>query len=167
MKKALLILVASLLFIGVVVFILASLGFTMFKYKTVENSKELATNKETETEIKINDIDKIINHEWKWVKTMMNNDEVITPKNKDVFSISFKENNVLSGTTDCNGFFGKYLVADNNLTLNMLGATKKYCQNSQEAGFMKSLNEVESCFINENNQLVFQLKYDTGSMIFE
>jgi hypothetical protein len=41
-----------------------------------------------------------------------------------------------------------------------------YCENSQEAEFTKMLGEVESYYFTNRGELVFNLKFDSGSMIF-
>lgn len=114
----------------------------------------------------INVTSQITGRAWKWVHTKMNNDEIITPKKSDAFSINFKDDGNLNGTTDCNNFFGKYEISGNKLSFGALGSTLMFCDGSQENVFTKSLSEIESYFIDENNNLVLQLKMDTGSMIF-
>ncbi|MFZ2310888.1 MAG: META domain-containing protein [Patescibacteria group bacterium] len=110
----------------------------------------------------------ITEREWMWVETKMNNDKIITPKQSDSFVINFKNDNVVSGSTDCNRFFGRYEMSDGKLTLvEPLAMTEMYCVDSQESIFVDFLGEVESYFINKDNKLVLQLKMDTGVMIFK
>jgi heat shock protein HslJ len=115
----------------------------------------------------INITSQLTNRTWKWVDTKMNNDEIINPKKSDAFSINLKDDGSINGTTDCNNFFGKYEIFGNKLSIGALGLTLMFCDGSQENVFTKSLSEIESYFIDENNNLILQLKMDTGSMIFK
>lgn len=115
----------------------------------------------------INIPSQLTNRVWKWVNTKINNDEIITPKKSDAFSINLKDDGSVDGTTDCNNFFGKYEISGNKISFGELGSTLMFCDGSQENIFTKSLSEIESYFISENNNLILQLKMDTGSMIFK
>lgn len=108
----------------------------------------------------------ITNQNWQWVDTKMNNDEIITPKKSGAFSLNLKEDGAVNGSTDCNGFFGSYTISGNKLTFSQLGSTLMFCEGSQESIFTKSLAEVESYLIDSNNNLLLQLKMDSGVMIF-
>jgi heat shock protein HslJ len=104
---------------------------------------------------------------WQWTKTVMNNDEVITPRDSEAFSITFTEDGKLNGTTDCNNFFGAYTETGDDLSFGPFGSTKMYCEGSQELEFTKSLGEVEKFLFTESGDLVLTLKFDSGSIIFE
>ena len=117
--------------------------------------------------VEVNIVSQITNREWKWASTQMNNDTVVFPKKKNAFTLTFKEDGSISGKTDCNSFFGQYKVADNKLSFDRFGSTLMFCEGSQESVFMKALNEIESYFIDKNNNLILQIKFDSGSMIFK
>ncbi len=115
-----------------------------------------------------NILSQITNRKWVWVNTLMNNDTVTSPKKMDAFSITFNEDGSVTGTTDCNNFFGQYLVDGNKLSFGQFGSTMMACEGSQETEFLKNLGEIESYFINNtDNTLVLLIKYDSGSMIFK
>ncbi|MBU1014028.1 MAG: META domain-containing protein [Bacteroidetes bacterium] len=103
---------------------------------------------------------------WKWEKTIMNNGKSTVPNNEDAFSLFFSDDGKIFITTDCNTFSGIHKISDNKLTLGPLKSTRKFCEESQEDIFIKSLNEVDTWFINEKQQLILQLKFDSGSIIF-
>ena len=115
----------------------------------------------------LKNLSSLTDRDWKWVRTEMNNDEIITPKKADAFSIAFKSDGSVSGRTDCNSFFGQYEIAEGKLSFGAMGSTKMFCEGSQEDVFMKSLGEVESYFINKDNKLILQIKLDSGIMMFE
>jgi len=114
---------------------------------------------------KQNDIS-IIGYLWKWEKTLMNNGKSIVPNKENTFSLFFGDDGKIDITTDCNTFSGMHKISDNKLTLGPLKSTRKFCEGSQEDIFIKSLNEVDSWFINEKQQLILQLKFDSRSIIF-
>lgn len=109
---------------------------------------------------------------WRWERTQMNDDTVITPQKAEAFTISFftdeatGETNKVSGTTDCNGFFGSYFLQDNQITFNPLGSTMMYCEGSQESEFLGQIQSVNQFLMETPDQLVLLLPYDSGSMIF-
>jgi len=113
-------------------------------------------------------LSQITNREWTWVSTVMNDGSNMIPRIPDAFRITFLEDGSFSGTTDCNSFFGQVTIENNKLVFGPIGATKMYCEGSQEAEFLKSLAEVESFMINaQENQLVFFMKFDSGSITLE
>ena len=108
----------------------------------------------------------IVNRPWKWVRTQMSSGDVTSPIKQDAFTITFGEDGKVTGTTDCNNFFGSYTVQDNLISFGDLASTKMYCEGSQESDFLRYLGEVQS-FLIVGNQLVLEIKYDSGQVIFE
>jgi len=47
-----------------------------------------------------------------------------------------------------------------------LATTRKFCENSQENEFLKFLSDISNYSFN-NNQLILEIKMDSGIMIFE
>jgi heat shock protein HslJ len=73
------------------------------------------------------------------------------------FTIDSNENKI-SGKTDCNTYFGDYVVTKNNkIEIELLGVTKMYCENN----VMKFESELFKAFSNiiafnfDNNRLTF------------
>ena len=116
--------------------------------------------------IEMEDMQPFTEREWTWVRTVMNNDETFVPDLPDSFVIQFMQEGNFSGKTDCNSFFGQYEIQEHELSLGPIGATRVFCENSQEDVFLKFLNEVDSYFVNDEGFLFLQLKYDSGAMIF-
>jgi heat shock protein HslJ len=104
---------------------------------------------------------------WTWVKTSYNNDTEITPNQPEAFTLTFTEEGMVSATTDCNAISGTYSTEGNQITFGPLAMTKKYCPNSQEQDFAKTLSETQSFFFTSKGELVFDLKFDSGSAVFE
>lgn len=118
------------------------------------------------TEVKVSAPVQITNRNWKWVNTV-SIDEVIIPQKTGAFSFNLKEDGSVTGTTDCNSFSGKYEISGDKISFNSFVSTLMFCEGSQETIFTASLAEVESYSVNEEKNLVFQLKDNLGSMIFE
>lgn len=103
---------------------------------------------------------------WTWVKTTYNNDTELIPLQAEAFSLTFKEGGTFSATTDCNSMSGAYEIEENRITFGNMITTLMYCEGSQEQEFGVMLNEVHSFFFTDSGELVFDLKYDTGSSVF-
>ena len=116
--------------------------------------------------IEMQDMQPFTEREWTWVSTVMNNDETFVPDQPHAFVIQFMQGGNFSGKTDCNSFFGQYEIQEHKLSLGPIGATRMFCENSQEDVFLKFLNEVDSYFVNDEGFLILQLKYDSGVMMF-
>lgn len=101
---------------------------------------------------------------WTWSKTTMKSTSTI-PKKLNAFTLTFKADGSLSGTTDCNTFFGNYKIASTTLSFSQLGSTKMYCEGAQEGDFMATLQEVKSFLIDKSNNLT--LTTTSGSMMFK
>lgn len=103
---------------------------------------------------------------WTWIKTVYNDDTVITPRLTDKFNLTFK-NNTFSATTDCNGVGGEYKETNNKqITFTKMMSTLMFCEGSQEAEFSKGLSEVSSYHFTSKGELILEIKMDSGTMIF-
>lgn len=105
------------------------------------------------------------NTSWVWKTTQMSDGTVIEPKTKGAFVLNFQPENALGVQTDCNSYFGTYMVSGTDITMNPLGSTMMYCEGSQESAFIRTVNQVSS-YMMKDRDLVLMLKYDSGSMIF-
>ena len=103
---------------------------------------------------------------WYWVKTVYNDDTVHTPAKPDVFSLTFGDDGNVNVTTDCNNVRGNYVVDENRIQFGQMMSTRMYCEGSQEQLFSKMLDSISSYFFTNRGQLVLEIKFDSGSMIF-
>jgi heat shock protein HslJ len=104
---------------------------------------------------------------WTWINTVYGDDKEIKPTGTKPFTLTMKKDKSFSATTDCNGVGGEYVLKDDNkISFTKMMSTLMYCENSQEAEFTKMLGEVESYYFTNKGELVFNLKFDSGSMIF-
>lgn len=104
---------------------------------------------------------------WTWIRTLYSNDKIVIPAKPGVFTLTFRDDGSLNATTDCNRMFGSYSVDETQLSFSKLAATKMYCPDSQEHDFANMLSQVTSFLFTADSQLVLELKYDSGQMIFE
>ncbi len=103
---------------------------------------------------------------WTWVKTTYNNDTEFVPNNTDAFVLTFQDSGSFSATTDCNAMSGTYEVVDNKITFGPIASTKMFCEGSQEQDFAAVLTEAQSFFFTSRGELIFELKFDSGSAVF-
>lgn len=105
---------------------------------------------------------------WVWKETLYNNDDVVTPKEKDAFVLKFGEDGKFSATTDCNNVMGSYTVDGSALSFGEdMASTKMACgEDTQEEVFTKMLIETTGHLITDDGNLALELKLDTGSVIF-
>ena len=103
---------------------------------------------------------------WNWVNTTYNNGSTTVPKSQEKFKLTFTKPNRFSATTDCNGVEGEYTVIGSKIVFDKMMSTLMYCDGSQEGEFSKALSEVQSFHFTSKGELVFDLKFDSGSMMF-
>ena len=103
---------------------------------------------------------------WNWVETVYNNDTKTALLDTTAFVLTFLNDSTFSATTDCNNMHGKYILNNNQISFGSIAITKKYCENSQEDEFLSTLEATQSYFFTENAELIFDLKYDSGSARF-
>lgn len=113
--------------------------------------------------------EKLQSKKWVWVKTQISDGTLITPKKAGDFSLIFAKNGKLSIDTDCNSMSTTYSLGNENTiqVSDKIMSTKMYCAESLENIFTKDLVESVIFSFNEEGQLILDLKYDTGSMVFE
>ncbi|MCX6753021.1 MAG: META domain-containing protein [Candidatus Nomurabacteria bacterium] len=104
---------------------------------------------------------------WNWINTIYRDGKIIKPIKENIFSITFKKDNTFSVTTDCNSAGGEYLLNGNKIIFNNMMSTMMYCDGSQEGDFIKMLNETQSYMFTSKGELIFNLKPDTGSIVFK
>jgi heat shock protein HslJ len=86
-------------------------------------------------------------------------------KKSTAFSVTFKADGTLSGTTDCNTFFGSYKMDTNKLSFGQFGLTKMFCEGTQENEFLAELEKVTMFSIDMNKNLI--LMSGTTTMTFK
>lgn len=104
---------------------------------------------------------------WSWQKTVMSDGSVVTPQVADKFTITLGADGNLSGTTDCNGFFGGYsLGSDGVLKFGPLASTMMFCDGSQEQVFVAAVQKVVSYSAGTTGSLMLSLTNNEGTIYF-
>lgn len=105
---------------------------------------------------------------WTWTSTQMNDGTLVSPARPDAFTLSFGADGTVSGTTDCNSFFGEYAEGEGRtISFGAFGMTKMFCEGSQEAEFVRMVADSTSYLFTDAGELVLLIKYDSGSVMFE
>lgn len=104
--------------------------------------------------------------QWKWVQAIYSDGKVITPK-KDLFTLTLKNDGTFSATTDCNGVGGNYIATKSSITFDKMVSTMMFCDGSQEADFTKLLTQTDMYLFTSKGELVLNLKYNSGSVVFK
>lgn len=104
---------------------------------------------------------------WEWMNALYGNDTEIKPLAGKKFTLTFKDKNTFSATTDCNNMGGEYIVNGKNISFGKIFSTKMYCEGSQEGDFLKTLGEIQDFHFTPKGMLVFGLKFDSGSALFK
>jgi heat shock protein HslJ len=103
---------------------------------------------------------------WSWVNTTYSDGKIITPHIANKFILTMKNNKTFSAATDCNGVGGEYTTTGHDIIFTRMMSTMMYCEGSQESDFANMLAETQSYFFTANDELVFNLKFDRGSVVF-
>jgi heat shock protein HslJ len=104
---------------------------------------------------------------WSWIRTVYNNDTTIKPTKSGVFTLTFNNDNTMTVGTDCNRMNGSYSVDGRLLSIGKLAATRMYCPDSQESKFADMLSQVAAFLFTSKGELVLELKFDSGQMVFK
>lgn len=103
---------------------------------------------------------------WTWEFTSLNDEKNVIPHQSDSFTITFHEDGVFYGTTDCNYLSGQYRTEESHIKLYDISFTEMYCEGSQEAYFVGSLAELDHFIINDESELRVFFKNSDDYMVF-
>ncbi len=103
---------------------------------------------------------------WSWIKTTLNDGRIISPKITNKFTLEFKSDKTFSASTDCNGVGGEYSTNAGKISFTSMMSTLMYCEGSQEAEFRKFLEDSTGFHFTSKGELVLDLKFDSGSVVF-
>ncbi|MBP9710907.1 MAG: META domain-containing protein [Candidatus Pacebacteria bacterium] len=102
---------------------------------------------------------------WTWVAALYNDGREIVPQDPQAFTLSFGTDGSFTATTDCNQMNGSYTTEGDKITFGTIGMTKMFCEGSQEATFSQLLTDTQTYHI-ADGELIFDLKFDSGSVMF-
>jgi len=148
--------IRTLAYITVGLLISASLGCTCLQQSDSSTKTEAASAAMT-----------LGMKEWSWIQTIYNNDTTITPAKAGIFTLTFNSDDTVHVSTDCNRMNGSYSVDGRKLNFSKLAATRMYCPDSQETEFAEMLAQVTSFLFTPRGELVLELKFDSGQILFK
>lgn len=105
---------------------------------------------------------------WNWISARYNDGREILPKVPGSFTLTFENAGRFSVTTDCNSMSGSYRADTDAATISFsdIISTKKYCAGSQEGDFSSLLANSQGFHFTSKGELVLDLKFDSGSVVF-
>lgn len=103
---------------------------------------------------------------WVWERTEMNDGTVVVPAKPGVFTVTFLPDGRLGVGTDCNSVGGSYTAEGGSLFVTDMISTQMYCEGSQEGIFTTYLQDATTFTFTSKGELILDLKYDSGSVIF-
>ncbi len=103
---------------------------------------------------------------WVWESALYNDGTEVKPNKVGDFSITFGKDGRFTANTDCNQMAGQYTADQNLLTMSQIVSTKMYCEGSKEGDFAKILENTASYLFTSKGQLIFEIKFDSGTATF-
>ncbi len=96
---------------------------------------------------------------WNWVNTLDGGGAIMSVPKTPKFTLTFKDDNTFSATTDCNSIGGEYVTKGNAIAFSKMVSTLMFCEGSQEAEFSSTLSEVTRYEFTSKGELVFATKH--------
>lgn len=106
--------------------------------------------------------------DWQWKETVFNNDTKQSPKNSESFVLTFQDEESFLLAMGCGNIAGKFKTEKSRMSFKDVEMVDSSCSEEiLQSEFIKTLKETGGYFINQEGQLILELPFDTGSMIFE
>lgn len=103
---------------------------------------------------------------WKWQYSLYGDGREIRPIAAKLFTIKFEKNGEFQITTDCNNGSGTYTTNGSNITFLQIVSTEMFCADSLESAFKIDLQNVSTYHFTGRGELILDIKFDSGSMVF-
>lgn len=104
---------------------------------------------------------------WRWIQANYNDGRIVMPKQSLAFTLDFNDDGTFSATTDCNRLAGKVVTDGDKITFSDMISTKMFCEGSQEIEFQHLLRDSASYHFTSKGELILDIKFDSGSVIFK
>lgn len=103
---------------------------------------------------------------WRWERTLMNDDTVISPEDPSLYTIMFHDDGTVSARVDCNQMGGTYKLEGASISIDLTHGTRAMCPpESLDVEFQGQINDVRQLVFAET-KLHFYLAYHRGTMRF-
>jgi heat shock protein HslJ len=104
---------------------------------------------------------------WIWVRAQYGDGLELVPLRPGTFMLTLSPDGAFSAATDCNQVTGSYSVGPGEISFGeAMVSTKMYCEGSQEAAFTSLLRETHRYLFTSRGELVLQLRFDSGVVVF-
>ena len=104
---------------------------------------------------------------WTWIDARYNDGRTVTPTQPGKFTLTFSTDTTFSATTDCNALRGSYVASEGTISFGEnMASTRRYCAESQEQAFASLLRQAQRYHFTSKGELVLDLKFDSGSVVF-
>jgi heat shock protein HslJ len=103
---------------------------------------------------------------WTWISATYNDGREVRPAGTEPFTLTFESDGTFTATTDCNSMSGSYTADTATISFSEIAMTKMYCEGSQEAEFVALLQNTAGYHFTSRGELIFDLKFDSGSVLF-
>ena len=103
---------------------------------------------------------------WVWQRAEYNDGRVVTPNKPNSFTVTFEATGSVAIGTDCNSVGADYRAEDGIIAFTNMRTTLMYCEGSQETEFVTLLADATTFHFTSRGELVFGLKFDSGTVIF-
>lgn len=103
---------------------------------------------------------------WVWISALYNDERELKPNRTNAFTLTFNSDGKFSATTDCNSMGGTYTATAGIISFSNIFQTEMYCEGSQESDFAKLLENASGYHFTSRGELILDLKFDSGSVIF-
>jgi heat shock protein HslJ len=109
----------------------------------------------------------LVGRVWKLQQIQMNDGSQTVPNSPENYTIEFMDDGGVVVQADCNQGRGSFATtADNRINITGVATTRMACADgSSDAEFLRALDSANSYFF-QDGQLIIELMYDSGSMIF-
>lgn len=132
--------------------------------ESTAQTEEDASAEDGSTEAAANELTAVV---WQWQRTQMNDDTTTIPATPANYTLNFAADGSVAIQADCNSGSGSYTQEANLLTFGAIATTLMACPDESQAdAYLQQLNQVGSYFITEEGNLILEIQFDSGSMIF-
>lgn len=104
--------------------------------------------------------------DWTWISAIYSDGRRIEPNQAGIFTLTFFDDGHFSAQTDCNPMSGSYVVEGNAIVFGSTETTRMFCEGSQEAEFGALLENAQFYHFTSRGELVLDLKFDSGTVMF-
>ena len=108
----------------------------------------------------------LVMKKWVWIRALYNDGREVVPKKPEAFTLTFGNDGKFSATTDCNSMGGSYTAKNDTISFGEMYSTLMFCTDSQETEFSQLLGNIGGYHFTSRGELIFNLKLDSGTVVF-